>query len=152
MGVFPYHRKQVSRMAKRELPTLILMVSSLDDLDSWFKGMKRDKSWRTETNIAKPWEGALLAGYGPKDTGDLYVFVGRLIEPAKERVGDRLYFEDVERFWHPVVAVFGKHGIHREDLIGDIQGWGPSDHFYGQPGIVDLVTEEAQKSLARAPQ
>jgi hypothetical protein len=89
----------------------------------------------------------LLSATGPQGSGDLYVFAGILHEP--ELADRELQFGWVERFWHPVVAVYEKAGIRRDDLIGDLQGWGPVSHRYLPVDIAKKVAEEAEQSLRR---
>jgi hypothetical protein len=132
----------------QEPKTLVIHLGSLDDLDDSFRQLRRDKFLRLGILPAQPWVGdVLLSANGPQGTVELYVFAGILREP--ELVDNELHFGWVERFWHPVVAVYGAADIRRQDLIGDLQGWGPVGHHYLPVGIASKVTEEAEQSLRR---
>ena len=131
-----------------ERRTLVLSLGPLDDLDDVFHRLEETKQHVVKP--AQPWSGdVLLAGYGPKGSGDLYVFVGALFEPRLE--DEVLHFSNVKRFWHPVVAIYSKAGIHRSGLIDDIQGWSPNHHFYAVTGVTAKVVAEAEASLRRRP-
>jgi hypothetical protein len=133
---------------QQEPGTLVVHLGSLDDLDGCFRQLDGEKFWRLETVPAQPWDGdVLLSATGPREKGDLYVFAGVLHEAELVEYG--LHFGWVERFWHPVVAVYGKAGIRREDLIGDLQGWGPMGHHYLPMGVATKVAKEAEQSLRR---
>jgi hypothetical protein len=123
-------------------------LGSLDDLDGCFRQLNRDKFLKLEILPAQPWAGdVLLSATGPQGSGDLYVFAGILHEP--ELADSELHFGWVERSWHPVVAVYGQANMRREDLIGDLQSWGPVGHHYLPVGVAKKVAEEAEQSLRR---
>lgn len=129
-----------------ERTTLVISLGPLDGLDEVFRLLDKTKRYTVEP--AQPWSGdVLLAGYGPTGSGDLYVFVGVLLEP--QLTDDVLHFSKVKRFWHPVVAIYRKACVHRADLIGDIQGWSPTEHFYAVAGVTPKVIAEAEASLRR---
>ena len=133
---------------QQEPKTLVIHLGSLDDLDGSFRQLMVDKYLRLDTVPAQPWVGdVLLSATGPRGSGDLYVFAGILHGPAL--LHNELYFNSVERFWHSVVAVYGKAGIRRDDLIGDLQGWGPMGHHYLPLGVASKVAQEAEQSLRR---
>jgi hypothetical protein len=131
-----------------ERTTLVIPLASLDQLDEPFRKLRETKRLRLAGIPKYPWSGdVLLASYGPRGTGDIYVFAGILVDP--ELRSHELRFSEVRRFWHPVVVIYEKVGIRRQDLVGDAQSWGPSEHFYAAAGVAKFVAAEAETSLAR---
>ena len=140
------------RSAPRQEQALVVFLADLEHLDEMFADLKKKKSCELPLRPAKDRDIAsdvLLASGGPKNSGDLYVFVGIVRGAALSADRSVLRFKKVERFWRPVVGVYGKKGHHRPDLMGDLDGWGPSGIYYVPHKALTLVPKEAEESLCR---
>ncbi len=124
---------------------LVLVLDELGALDKHFEQLRAKSVWEFGSTPAhQQGDVVLLGSFGPKGTGGLYVFVG-MLSGCTHR-GKTLTYKKVTRFWTPVVASYGEY-VHREDLLGEREDWGPHEFNYVLPAAVTKVPEEAEALL-----
>ncbi|WP_437957551.1 hypothetical protein WME76_40575 [Sorangium sp. So ce119] len=129
---------------KQERTALVLVSRDLSSIDMHFDELNDSIALGltfASTPAHQQGDVVLLGSFGPRGTGDLYVFVGMLA--GCHHRGKILRYTQVTRFSCPVVASYGRH-VHRRDLLGDRQGWGPHEFNYVLPAALTKVPEEAE--------
>jgi hypothetical protein len=131
-------------MSSAERTAMALCFDSLDNMDGHFAKLRQEKLVELgQVPRVFPHDRVLLASGGPKGSGDLYVFAGMLHGASLKAT--QVLFEKVERFWCPVVAIYGD--LQRTDLTGDREGWGPNLINYVLPKALERAPWEAERLL-----
>lgn len=125
---------------------LVLVPRDLASIGQYLAELTRRKprEWPFTHNPGHiPGDRVLLGSFGPQGSGDLHVFVGMLTGCTYRPQDKTLAYQSVDRFRCPVIASYGKH-VHREDLLGDRQAWGPNEFNYVLPAALTIVPAEAE--------
>ncbi len=141
---------------REERTVLVLVERPLHDLDTWFADLEKQREGGQEgrgrtfeqTPSHQQGDVVLLGSWGKRGSGNLYVFVGQLRGCRHD--GKSLCYTTVERFSCPVTATYGDH-LHREDLLGDREGWGANPFNYVLPVALSRVPQEAEALLRHDP-